>query len=60
MRRSTHIDLRYFYARDKERDGTIRAAKVPTAHNLADSMTKVTSKKVVKDHRLALHGMEID
>lgn len=59
-KRTKHIDLRYFYARDKENDGTIRAAKVPTAHNLADSMTKVTSKKVIKDHRLALHGMDIN
>ena len=57
-KRTKHIDLRYFYVRDKERDGTLRAAKVPTEHNLADSMTKATSKDVVKRHRLHLHGME--
>ena len=58
-KRTKHIDLRYFYVRDKERDGTVRAAKVPTEHNLADSMTKATSKQVVMRHRFQLHGMEI-
>ena len=58
-KRTKHIDLRYFYVRDKERDGTVRAAKVHTQHNLADSMTKATSKQVVKNHRFQLHGMGI-
>ena len=56
-KRTKHIDLRYFYCRDKEKDSTIRTAKVPTAHNLADGMTKGLSKNTVIAHRLGLHGM---
>ena len=33
-KRTKHIDLRYFYCRDKHEDGAIRAARVPIAHNL--------------------------
>jgi hypothetical protein len=57
-KRTKHIDLRYFYCRDKQEDGTIRAAKVPTAHNLADGFTKAVDSSTVKRHRLGLHGME--
>jgi hypothetical protein len=56
-KRTKHIDLRYFYCRDKEKDSTIRTAKVPTAHNLADGMTKGLGKNTVIAHRLGLHGM---
>ena len=56
-KRTKHIDLRYFYCRDKEEDGTIRSARVPTAHNLADGFTKAVDKNTVQRHRLRLHGM---
>ena len=56
-KRTKHIDLRFFYCRDKEEDGTIRSAKVPTAHNLADGFTKAVDKSTVQRHRQGLHGM---
>ena len=56
-KRTKHIDLRYFFSREKETDGTIRTTKVPTAYNLADTMTKAASKRTVAAHRDSLHGM---
>jgi hypothetical protein len=56
-KRTKHIDLRYFYCRDKEKDSTIRTTKVPTAHNLSDGMTKGLNRVTVKAHRIGLHGM---
>ena len=49
-KRTKHVDLRYFYCRDKEQDGVIRASKVPTAHNVADGFTKAVGKGVVGMH----------
>ena len=59
-KRTKHIDLRYFYCRDKEEDGTTRAARVPTKLNIADSFTKVMSKPTVEGHRFRLHGMDLE
>ena len=57
-KRTKHIDLRYFFCRDKHEDGTIRASKVPTAHNVADGFTKAIGKETVWRHRTSLHGMD--
>jgi hypothetical protein len=57
-KRTKHIDLRYFYCRDKEEDGTTRAARVPTALNIADGFTKAIDKNTVLRHRFNLHGMK--
>ena len=58
-KRTKHIDLRFFYCRDKEEDGTIRSARVPTKLNIADSFTKVMDRFTVKRHRFQLHGMDL-
>lgn len=58
-KRTKHIDLRFFYCRDKEKDGTIRSARVPTKLNIADSFTKVMDRFTVKRHRFQLHGMDL-
>ena len=42
-KRTKRIDLRYFFSREKEADGTMRTAKVPAFYNLADTMAKVPS-----------------
>ena len=59
-KRTKHIDLRYFYCRDKEEDGTIRSARVPTKLNIADGFTKAVDKNTVRDHRFRLHGMDLE
>ena len=58
-KRTKHIDLRFFYCREKEEDGTIRSARVPTKLNIADSFTKVMDRLTIKRHRFQLHGMDL-
>ena len=43
-RRSRHIELRWFYAREQQHIGTINMIKVPTKDNIADIMTKGLGK----------------
>ena len=43
-RRSRHIELRWFYAREQQHVGTIHMLKVPTKDNIADIMTKGLGK----------------
>ena len=38
--RTKHIDIRYFYCRDKIEDGTVSVPYIATQHNLADLFTK--------------------
>ena len=45
-RRIKHLDYRYHFVRDYVDDGTILPAYVPTEENLADPMTKNTSRSV--------------
>ena len=58
-RRTKHIDIKYFFARSKEADGTIITARVPTEHNLSDSFTKGVNSEVIRRHRFPLLGMDI-
>ena len=41
--RSKHIEIKYFYIRDKISEGEIELEKVPTEHNPADCGTKVVT-----------------
>ena len=59
-KRTKHIDIKHFFAREKEADGTVITARVPTEHNLSDSFTKGVDKNVVARHRFDMHGMELD
>ena len=59
-KRTKHIDIKYFFARSKEADGTVVTARVPTEHNLSDSFTKGVNEKVLLAHRFSLHGMRLD
>ena len=59
-KRTKHIDIKHFFAREKEADGTVLTARVPTEHNLSDSFTKGVDKVVVAKHRFDMHGMELD
>ena len=59
-KRTKHIDIKYFFAREKEADKTIITAFVPTDYNLADSFTKGVNHGVVYNHRFSIHGMELN
>ncbi|RWS02673.1 Copia protein-like protein [Dinothrombium tinctorium] len=39
-KRSKHIDVQYHYIREKQADGTIDVAYVPSENQLADILTK--------------------
>ena len=58
-KRTKHIDIKYFFAREKEADKTIITARVPTHYNLSDSFTKGVDQNVIRDHRFLLHGMDL-
>ena len=42
--RTKHIDIRYFYCRDKIEDGTVSVHYIATLHQLADLFTKPTAR----------------
>ena len=58
-KKTKHIDIKYFFAREKEADKTIITARVPTHYNLSDSFTKGVDQNVVRDHRFLIHGMDL-
>ena len=45
-KRSKHIDIRYFWLRDKVRDGLLKLAKIDTKLNTADLHTKATKRAI--------------
>ena len=57
-KRTKHIELRYFYARDQEKKDEIITAAVPTEQNLSDCFTKGVDINVILDHRYSIHGMD--
>ena len=58
-KRTKHIEIRHFYARKVERQGHIKVVRAPSERNLADDLSKAVDYDVIKDHRFALHGMDL-
>jgi hypothetical protein len=52
--RTKHIDIRYFYCRDKIEDGTVSVPYIATQHNLADLFTKPLTRIRFQDLLKAL------
>lgn len=42
--RSKHIDIRYHFVREQQEDGTLQVSRVSSKNNVADIMTKPTTK----------------
>ena len=60
--RTKHIDIRYFYCRDKIEDGTVSVSYIATQHNLADLFTKPLSRIRFQEllKALGMHRLEPD
>jgi hypothetical protein len=43
-RRTKHIDVKYFFVREKVSDGSMNICQIATEHQVADIMTKPLNK----------------
>ena len=46
--RSRHIEFKYFFSREKVKDGTVVFSYIPSDENIADIMTKIITPAVHK------------
>ena len=57
-KRSKHIDIRYHFIREKIAAGSVELTHIPSEDNVADLMTKPSSKVKLQRFRHILFGMQ--
>ena len=55
--RTKHIDIKWHYIREKVIDGTVKLTYIPTAHQIADCLTKSLQRIQLSSLRPGLLGM---
>ena len=58
-KRTKHIDIRYFFVRQCEKEGKAITVSSPTFWMLADSLTKAVDEITTQDHRFYIMGMDM-
>ena len=56
--RTRHIDIRYFFIKDRVSNGDLRLVHLPTAEMTADILTKPLQGEAFKRHRSAILNLE--
>ena len=56
--RTRHIDIQYFFIKDRVSNGDLRLVHLPTAEMTADILTKPLQGEAFKRHRSAILNLE--